>query len=109
MRGRRQCSATVPVQAERPSVDPRTPVDIDGRTVHVDWVSNSNQKGGPGRALTEFRVFVDGQLAGRGGEWGCSLGAGGRDLPLVARIGADTALTLDHMGRGLPIVEVWTA
>jgi hypothetical protein len=82
--------------------------DISGRTVHVDWVNNSNQRGGPGRSFAEFRAFVDGQLAGRGGEWGCSLGVGGRDLPLVARISANRAITLDHMGRGLPIVEVWT-
>lgn len=104
-------SATPPINPESLMRSRRihATVDIDGRMVHVDWASNSNQRGGPGRALTEFRVFVDGQLAGRGGEWGCSLGAGGRDLPLVARIGADTALTLDHMGRGLPIVEVWTA
>ncbi len=55
--------------------------DINGRTVHVDWVNNS--------------------------DWGCSLGAVGRDLPLVARIGANTAMTLDYLWRGLPIVEVW--
>jgi hypothetical protein len=79
--------------------------DLEGHVVHVDWVSNV--WGGPGRIITEVRVHVDRQLAGRGGSWGCSLGVGGKDLPLVARIDADRAITLDLAFHGLPIVELW--
>ena len=73
--------------------------------MHADCVNNV--WGGPGRIITEVRVHVDRQLAGCGGSWGCSLGVGGNDLPLVARIDADRAITLDLPFRGLPIVELW--
>jgi hypothetical protein len=80
-------------------------VNLNGPVVHVDWVRNI--WGGPGRVINEFRVSVDRQLAGRGGSFGCSIGAAGNDLPLVARIDADRAITLDWAFRGLPIVELW--
>lgn len=83
-------------------------IDVDGRAVHLDWVTNSNQQGGPGRALIEFRVFVDRQLAGRGGTWACSLGTAGIDQPLVAQIGPALAITVDQIDPGMPIVELWT-
>jgi hypothetical protein len=79
--------------------------NVDGHVVHVDWVRNVWD--GPGRVINEFRVDVDHLLAGRGGSFGCSLGAVGNDLPLVARIDADRAMTLDRAFRGLPIVELW--
>jgi hypothetical protein len=79
--------------------------NLEGHVVHVDWVRNVWD--GPGRVINEFRVDVDHLLAGRGGSFGSSLGAAGDDLPLVARIDADRAMTLDRAFRGLPIVELW--
>jgi hypothetical protein len=69
--------------------------DVDGRRVHVDWTHA--HKHGPGRTITEIRIFVDGRLAGRGGRCGCSLGVGGDDLPAVALIGSGRALSVDDV------------
>jgi len=69
--------------------------DLDGRRVHVDWTHA--HKHGPGRTITEIRIFVDGRLEGRGGRCGCSLGVGGNDLPAVALIGSGRALSVDDV------------
>jgi hypothetical protein len=69
--------------------------DVDGRRVHVDWTHA--HKHGPGRTITEIRIFVDGRLAGRGGSCGCSLGVGGNDLPAVALISSGRALSVDDV------------
>jgi hypothetical protein len=45
---------------------------IDGDRLHVDWVAAT--KYGPLRGFSEIRIFVNGQLAGRGGRAGISLG-----------------------------------
>ena len=79
---------------------------IDGHLVHIDRVCAS--KSGPGRSVLEFRVFVEGKLAGRGGRCGCSLGFGGSDLPAVAQVGGSRVLTVDAVhGFATPVVELW--
>jgi len=87
--------------------------DVDDRRVHVDWTYA--HKHGPGRTITEIRIFVDGRLAGRGGRCGCSLGVGGDDLPAVALIGGGRALSVDDVTddssrkRFVPqlVTEIW--
>ena len=71
---------------------------IDGARIHVDWVYA--RKHGPGRSITEIRIFVDGRLAGRGGQCGCALGFGKDDLPAVALLGGGKALTVDDVTAG---------
>ena len=71
---------------------------IDGARVHVDWVYA--RKHGPGRSITEIRIFVDDRLAGRGGRCGCALGIGKNDLPAVALLGGGKALTVDDVTSG---------
>jgi hypothetical protein len=86
---------------------------IDGARIHVDWAYA--RKHGPGRSITEIRIFVNGQLAGRGGRCGCSLGFGKGDLPAVALLGRGRALTVDDMtsdaldARAMPelVAELW--
>jgi hypothetical protein len=79
---------------------------IGTRLIHIDLVEIV--RGGPGRAITEVRIFVDGELAGRGGSCGCSLGSGGSDAPAVAIVGNSRvlAVTMIH-GRGMPLAELW--
>lgn len=79
---------------------------INNHVVHIDVVDV--RKYGPGRSVREFRIFVDGELAGRGGKCGCSLGFGGGDLPAVARIDSDAAITVDSVvDKETPVVELW--
>jgi hypothetical protein len=79
---------------------------INNHVVHIDMVDV--RKYGPGRSVREFRIFVDGELAGRAGECGCSLGFGGGDLPAVARIDSDAVMTVDSIvGKETPVVELW--
>jgi hypothetical protein len=73
---------------------------IDGIQVHVDWVTAT--RFGPGRSLTEVRIFVDGVVAGRAWRGGCSLGFGGDSFPAVARVGRDKALVVD--GSSEPVI-----
>jgi hypothetical protein len=68
---------------------------INNHVVHIDVVDV--RKYGPGRSVREFRIFVDGERAGRGRNCGCSLGFGGGDLPAVARIDSDLVLTVDSI------------
>ena len=78
---------------------------VGGHHLHIDKVER--HLFGPGRSLTEFRIFVDRTLAGRGGSAGCSLGFGGGDLPAVARLGS-LAVTVDAVSSiAIPIVELW--
>ena len=52
--------------------------------------------------------FVDGVLGGRAGGCGSSIGAGGHDLPAVARVGVSRAITVDTIHDiAFPIVELW--
>ena len=79
---------------------------IGERQVHIDLVKII--RGGPGRSVTEVRIFVDGELAGRGGSCGCSLGGGGDDLPAVALISQSSVLSVTVIyGRGAPLAELW--
>jgi hypothetical protein len=71
---------------------------IDGARIHIDWAYA--RKHGPGRSITEIRIFVDGQLAGRGGQCGCTLGFGKDDLPAVALLGGGKVLTVDDVTTG---------
>jgi hypothetical protein len=85
----------------------RAPDDADGVQVHIDRATARLH--GPGRAHLEFRIYVNGQLAGRGVASGCSLGFGGNDLPAVTIIATNLALTVDNAFAGPePIVELWT-
>lgn len=79
---------------------------VDGHPVHIDWLHA--WKFGPGRTYNEVRVYVNGRLAGRGGRCACSLGFGGNDLPAVAAIGQNAAITVSLESNG-PSVELWTA
>jgi hypothetical protein len=65
---------------------------IDGHQVHIDWITAT--RFGPGRSLTEVRIFIDGKFAGRAGYTGSSLGGGGSSFPAVALIGNGKALVL---------------
>jgi hypothetical protein len=70
---------------------------IDGHQVHIDCLVA--HKWGPSRFYVEYRIFVDGALAGRGGE--SSLPQGGipdKNLPAVALLGQDKVLTVDAHG-----------
>lgn len=79
---------------------------VDEHHVHIDRIERHRYS--PGRSLTEVRIFVDGLLQGRGGFVGCSLGAGGSDLPAIARVGPSRAITVDATnGVAFPIVELW--
>jgi len=88
---------------------------IDGAHVHVDWTYA--RKHGPGRSMTDIRIFVDGSLAGRGGQCGCALGFGKGDLPAVALLGGGKALTVDDVtldaldAGAMPdlVAELWSA
>ncbi len=74
---------------------------VNGHRVHIDRLSAN--KHSPGRSYVEIRIFVDGILAGRGGSAGSSLGGGGNDLPAIALLGDDRALTVD----GQMVVTLW--
>jgi hypothetical protein len=64
---------------EEPDLVPGSPrhrhatFDIDGHRVHVDWLAARRSK--PTFAFIEYRVFVDGLLAGRGGRAQVGVGA----------------------------------
>jgi hypothetical protein len=79
---------------------------IGERLVHIDLVKII--RGGPGRSVIEVRIFVDRELAGRGGSCGCSLGGGGDDLPAVALVAPSNVLSVTVIyGRGTPLAELW--
>jgi hypothetical protein len=73
---------------------------IDDSRLHIDWITAS--RFGPGRSMTEVRIFLDGALVGQGFSGGCSLGFGGSDLPAVAMVGRDKAVVVD--GSAQPLV-----
>ena len=101
----RWSAATPLTHGERPD-HMHADVTVDGLVVHIDCVHRN--LGGPGRAVQEVRIFVDGVLEGRGGSAGCSLGFGGDDLPAVARVGSGQAVTVDLVaGIPAPVVELW--
>ncbi len=82
------------------SFDPGTPSHVHAECMvaahHVHIDATAARLWGPGRSWLEIRIFVDGQLAGRGGSSGCSLGAGiGTDLPAVGRVGSTRLLVVD--------------
>ena len=81
-------------------------LNVDGHEVHVDKVFVMNW--GPLRGFTEFRIFVDGVFAGRGGSAGGSWGSFGNDLPAKALLGGDRVLMLDReSGQEYPRIRIW--
>ena len=74
-----------------PSFRPGSPqhrhadVVAGGVGLHVDELSATADA--PGRSYLEYRVFAGGELVGRGGTFGCSLGVGGSDLPVRVAVG----------------------
>jgi hypothetical protein len=83
-----------------------TETTVDGHGVHIDRLERRLHS--PGRGWKELRIFVDNVLAGRAGLAGCSLGAGGSDLPAIACIGRSKVITVDIIESiAVPIVELW--
>ena len=65
-----------------------------GDLVHIDRLYASLHS--PGRSCIEYRIFVNGKLAGHGGDGGSSLGGGSSsDLPAVALVGQDKIVATD--------------
>jgi hypothetical protein len=101
------CAGTVPSVAYGRSLENGP---ISGRRYSELCRSGAPQRQErPARRLRgEVRIFVDGVLAGRAGGCGCSLGAGGWDLPAVARVGVSRAITVDTINDiAFPIAELW--
>ncbi len=80
-----------------------TELRVAGHALHIDVVSAT--KYGPGRSYWEARIFVDGELAGRGGKGGSSLGGGGSSLPAIAWIGDALVIQVFDDRRGWPIAS----
>ncbi len=80
--------------------------EVGGQRVHIDrtWAN----LWGPGRLKVEWHIFVDGVLAGFGGELGCSLGFYRVISPAVALLRDNQAIvirrTLSRSGIALPDV-----
>jgi len=82
-------------------------LEIDSRAVHIDKVTVL--RWGPLRGYTEYRIYVDGLFAGRGGTAGGSWGSFGRDDAAKAIVNDKTMLVLDLNGnRNEPPIQVWT-
>jgi hypothetical protein len=77
--------------------------ELAGHHAHVDCVHAN--RGGPRSAFMEIRIFVDGELAGRGGTMGCSLGVSSNSLPAVALVGDRHGLVVSGDTTGPPRVE----
>ena len=80
---------------------------VDGQRVHLDrtWANLRE----PGRLKVEWHIFVDGVLAGFGGELGCSLGftRATRSGPAVALLNLARAIVLrPRPRRGIELNEV---
>jgi len=79
---------------------------VDGHEVHIDKISAVFF--GPLRGFTEYRIFVDGVFAGRGGSAGGSWGSFGNDLPAKALLGGEKVLVLDReFGQEYPRIRLW--
>ncbi len=74
--------------------------------VHIDCVTT--RRDNPTFAFREYRIFVDGLLAGRGGLQACGLGAAITDLPAVALLGRQYAIVASEDDDQQPVVELWT-
>ena len=85
-----------------------TAFSVDGQRVHLDrtWAN----LWGPGRLKVEWHIFVDGVLAGFGGELGCSLGFTSSIRPVVALLNNARAIVLrPQPGRGIALQDVLAA
>jgi hypothetical protein len=72
--------------------------------MHVDCVTTRHDN--PTFAFREYRIFVDGLLAGRGGVQACGLGAARTDLPAVAVCDEGRAVVVTENQQGTPVVEM---
>jgi hypothetical protein len=80
--------------------------NIDDLAVHVDKISAIFF--GPLRGFTEYRIFVNGVFAGRGGAAGGTWGSFGNDLPAKALLAGDRVLVLDReSGQEYPRIRLW--
>ena len=78
---------------------------VDGHAVHIDKIFVINW--GPLRGYTEYRIFVDGHFAGRGGAAGGSWGSFGNDLPAKALLNGEKVLVLDkEFGQEYPRIRL---
>jgi hypothetical protein len=77
-----------------------TEFSLGDHVIHIDVVAAT--KYGPGRSYWETRIFIDGQLAGRGGGGGCSLGGGGDDLPACALLNPGIVIAVSDDRTGWP-------
>ncbi|TAH52286.1 MAG: hypothetical protein EYC68_08275 [Chloroflexota bacterium] len=97
--------------SDDPNFEPGSPnhshteFELDGLVVHVDRLAA--RRGGPGSSYTEYRIFWNGELQGRGGRFGTSLGAGGNDLPARALLPNGQLLVVGK--RDGDEIAVWTA
>src|SRR5579859_22047 len=80
--------------------------EVGGQRVHIDrtWAN----LWGPGRLKEEWHIFIDGALAGFGGQMGCSLGFYMAILPAVALLRDERAIVVHRkLGRrGITIPNV---
>ena len=70
--------------------------------VHIDRLMAERR--GPGCVYLEYRIFIDGRIAGRGGMAGGPYGCGNNDLPAAALLGERRILTVDWNLN----IEVWS-
>jgi hypothetical protein len=81
-------------------------LEVDGHAVHIDKITAMFW--GPLRGFTEYRLFVDGHFAGRGGTAGGSWGSFGRDDAARAMISDKKMLVIDlRKGQDERQIELW--
>jgi hypothetical protein len=80
--------------------------EVGGQRVHIDrtWAN----LWGPGRLKEEWHIFIDGGLAGFGGQMGCSLGFYMAIMPAVALLRDERAIVVHRkLGRrGIELQKV---
>lgn len=82
-----------------------TEFEIYGLRIHVDHLYA--RRNGPGSSYTEYRIFWNGALQGRGGRFGSSLGVGGSDLPARALLPNGQLLVVGKKNE--PEISVWSS
>jgi len=65
---------------------------FNGHHIHIDLFGGNG--GGPGFGFRDERIYIDGELRGRGWQMGASIGAGGMDHPAVALIRPDLGIRI---------------
>jgi hypothetical protein len=86
-----------------------TEFEVSGQLVHIDrtWAN----LWGPGRLKVEWHIFIDGVLAGFGGQMGCSLGFSQVISPAVALLRDNQAIVIHQIlaRRGITLADVLLA